>query len=360
MKKTICLTAAFIVPALLCGQTMSIEEYEPKSGLVVPEHKISRAKYPFIDVHNHQRATTPERAKQLLSDMDSINMRIMVNLSGGYGDSFKRTVDAMKAASKDRFVVFANINFSDIDAPDYSKKAAAQLAADVKSGAQGMKIFKNFGMDLRDSKGQRIHVNDPRFDELFETCGKLNIPVLIHTAEPPGLFQPMDKYNERWLELKMYPRRGRSPEQYPKWEVIMAEQHNLFAKHPRTKFINAHMGWLGGDLGALGKLLDRLPNVYVELAAVVEELGRQPRNAKTFYIKYQDRVLFGKDTWNVKEYPTYFRILESDDEYFDHDRKHHGLWKMYGLELPDEVLKKLYYKNALKVIPGLNTAIFPK
>ncbi len=349
-----------LAPLLLAGQTMSVEEFEPKSGLVVPQHKVERAKYPVIDVHNHQRTTSPERLKDLLRDMDTINVRIMVNLSGGYGDAFKRNVEAMKAASKERFVVFANINFTGIDEPDYPKKAAAQFAADVKNGAQGLKIFKNLGMDLKDTKGQRIPVDDPRFDELFELCGKLGIPVLIHTAEPRGLFQPMDKYNERWLELKLYPGRGRTPERYPSWESIIAEQHRLFAKHPNTKFINAHLGWLGGDLDALGKLLDRLPNVNTEVSAVMEELCRQPRYAKKFLIKYQDRVMFGKDTWRASEYPTYYRILETDDEYFDHDRKYHGMWKAYGLDLPDEVLKKVYYKNALKLIPGLDQTGWPQ
>jgi predicted TIM-barrel fold metal-dependent hydrolase len=357
--KTLILLFTASVPAVVLGQSISIEEFEPKTLLVVPEHQVPRAKFPVIDVHNHQRANSPERLQQLLKDMDSINVRIMVNLSGGYGENLKRNVDAMKGAAKDRFVVFANINFSDIDAPDYSKRAAEQFAADVKNGAQGLKIFKNFGMDLKDTKGQRIKVDDPRFDELFELCGRLGLPVLIHTAEPKRLFMPMDKYNEGWLELKLYPGRGRSPERYPSWETLIAEQHSLFAKHPNTKFIDAHMGWLGIDLGSLGKLLDRLPNVYTEISAVVEELGRQPRTAQKFFMKYQDRIMFGKDTWRASEYPTYYRILETTDEYFDSDRKYHGMWKMYGLDLPDDVLKKVYYKNALKLIPGLNPAGFP-
>jgi predicted TIM-barrel fold metal-dependent hydrolase len=347
------------VPAVLVAQSISIEEYEPKSLLVVPQHPAPRAKYPVIDVHNHQRTAPPERLQQVLKDMDSINVRIMVNLSGGYGENFKRNVDAMKAASKDRFVVFANINFSNIDDPDYPQRAAAEFAEDVRNGAQGLKIFKNFGMDLKDTKGQRIHVDDPRFDRLFELCGKLGTPVLIHTAEPKGLFQPMDKYNERWLELKQYPGRGRPSDRYPSWESLIAEQHALFARHPHTKFIDAHLGWLGIDLGSLGKLLDRLPNVYTEVSAVLEELGRQPRQARQFFLKYQDRIMFGKDTWRASEYPTYYRVFETADEYFDSDRKYHGIWKLYGMDLPDEVLKKLYYKNALRVIPGLSQSGWP-
>jgi predicted TIM-barrel fold metal-dependent hydrolase len=341
------------------GQTISIEEYSPRSLLVVPEHRVTRAKYPFIDIHNHQRGGSAEQVDRLVKDMDGLNLRIMVNLSGGYGDRFKQTVQALKSRYPDRFAVFANIDFSGIDEPDYAKRAAAQFEADVRGGAQGLKIFKNFGMDLKDGKGQRIHVDDPRFDLLFETCARLGLPVMIHTGEPKGLFDPMDKYNERWLELKLYPGRGRPPERYPPWEDLMAEQLKLFARHPKTVFINAHMGWLGIDLARLGRLFDQHPNVHADISAVVEELGRQPRFAREFFIKYQDRLMFGKDTWRPVEYGTYFRVFETADEYFDHDRKYHGTWKLYGLDLPDQVLRKLYYKNALRVVPGLTLPTIP-
>lgn len=342
------------------GQSVTIEEYEPRTLLVVPQHPVARAKYPLIDVHNHQRAGSPEQVDRLVRDMDGLNLRIMVNLSGGYGDRLKQSIAALKSRYPDRFAVFANINFTDLDKPDYPQRAAAQLEEDVRAGAQGLKIFKNFGMDLKDSNGQRVHVDDPRFGPVFETCARLGIPVLIHTAEPKGLFDPVDKYNERWLELKLYPGRGRPPERYPSWEELLAEQHRLFARHPKTTFINAHMGWLGIDLARLGALLDKMPNVNVDISAVVEELGRQPRFARQFFIKYQDRVLFGKDTWRPAEYGTYFRVFETADEYFEHDRKYHGMWKLYGLDLPDEVLRKLYYRNALRVVPGLNAAGFPR
>jgi predicted TIM-barrel fold metal-dependent hydrolase len=339
---------------------MSIEEYEPKSTLVVPEHMVTRAKYPFIDVHNHQYGLNPEKVDQLVKDMDGINLRIMVNLSGGYGDRLKENVHILKDRYKDRFVVFANVDFSNIDAPDYSRRAAAQLEQDVRSGAQGLKLFKNFGMDLKDTKGQRIHVDDPRFDPVWDMCAKLKIPVLIHTGEPWSFFQPQDRYNERWLELKQFPQRARPPDRYPSWETLMAEQHHLFASHPKTIFINAHLGWLGGNLAELGRLMDQMPNMYTEIGAVLAELGRQPPFAREWFIKHQDRVLFGKDTWAPDEYHYYFRVLETADEYFDYYRKRHAFWKMYGLDLPDDVLKKLYYKNALRIIPGLNAAGFPQ
>ena len=353
----------FLLFALLSSsvlaQTMSIEEYDPKSTLVVPQHPVTRAKYPFIDVHNHQWSLTPEKVDKLVADMDSINLRIMVNLSGGYGDRLQENVAILKDRYKDRFVVFANLDFSKIDDAGYGQRAATQLEQDVRHGAQGLKFFKNFGMDLKDGKGQRVHVDDPRFELVWEMCARLHIPVLIHTGEPWSFFQPQDRFNERWLELKQFPQRARPPDRYPSWETLMAEQHHLFATHPKTIFINAHLGWLGGNLGELGRLMDQMPNMYTEIGAVLAELGRQPRFARQWFIQHQDRVLFGKDTWEPSEYAYYFRVLETADEYFDYYRKRHAFWKMYGLDLPDDVLKKLYYKNALRVIPGLSAAGFP-
>jgi uncharacterized protein len=350
----------FASTLLLAQQTMSIEEYEPKSTLVVPQHPVTRAKYPLIDVHNHQDgAMAADRLDQLVRDMDGINLQVMVNLSGGYGAKLAAAVKNMKGRYPKRFVVFANIDFTGLDDPGYPARAAAQLEADLKAGASGLKIFKPFGMDLKDGKGRRVHVDDPRFDEVFEACAQHKVPVLIHTAEPRQFFQPQDKYNERWLELKQFRQRARPPEKYPAWETLMEEQHRLFARHPNTIFIDAHLGWLGGDLAELGRLMDRYPNMYTEIAAVLAELGRQPRFAREWFIQRQDRVLFGKDIWEPSEYHTYFRVLETADEYFPYFRKRHAFWSMYGLGLPDEVLRKLYYQNALRIIPGIDRSAFP-
>jgi predicted TIM-barrel fold metal-dependent hydrolase len=350
-----------LLPALAAAQSMSIEDYEPKSTLVVPQHPVARAKYPFIDVHNHQDTDLSEAAvAQMVGAMDAMNMRVMVNLSGGQGEELVRGLATLKGRYPKRFVVFANLDFAGIEDPGWGERAAAQLEKDVRNGAQGLKIFKNLGMTVKDRQGRRVAADDSRLDPVFEKCATLGIPVLIHTAEPKSFFDPQDKYNERWLELKQFPQRARPPDKYPPWEQLIGEQHHLFAKHPKTKFIDAHLGWLGGDLARLGRLFDALPNVYTEIGAVLAELGRQPRFAREWFVKYQDRVMFGKDTWEPSEYPVYFRVLETADEYFDYYRKRHAFWKMYGLELPDEVLKKLYYKNALAVIPGLDAAEFPK
>ncbi|RPI27220.1 MAG: amidohydrolase [Acidobacteria bacterium] len=352
------IAVVLLITGVAAAQTMSIEEYEPKSTLVVPEHKTNRAKYPFIDVHSHQRSPSSADVDQLVRDMDAMNMAVMVNLSGGSGESLKHNVAELKGRYKDRFVVFANLDFSGIDDPKYGDRAAAQLEEDVRNGAQGLKIFKNLGMTLTDGSGKRIPVDDPRFDPVWRACARLGIPVLIHTAEPWSFFQPQDRVNERWLELKLHPSRARPAGRYTSWEALIAEQHRLFARHPKTTFINAHLGWMGNDLTKLGQLLDKLPNVQTEIGAVLYELGRQPRFARQWLIKYQDRVMFGKDAWEPSEYPYYFRVLETQDEYFDYYRKYHAFWKMYGLDLPDEVLQKLYFKNALRVIPGINGGRF--
>ncbi len=351
---------AAITP-VLAQSTLSIEEYEPKSTLVVPQHPTTRAKLPFIDVHSHQRPNmTPEQVDKLVADMDGINLRILVNLSGGSGERLKRNIATLKERYPKRFAVFANVDFQGIDDPGWSARAVAALEADVKNGAQGLKIFKNLGMDLKDSKGQRVRTDDPRIDPVWAACGRLGIPVLIHTGEPASFFDAIDKNNERWLELKQFPNRARPSDRYPSWATVMGEQHNVFAKHPKTTFINAHLGWMGGNLGELGRLMDRLPNMHTEIGAVLAELGRQPRFAREWFIKYQDRVMFGKDIWEPSEYHYFFRVLETADEYFDYYRRRHAFWKMYGLDLPADVLKKVYYKNALRAVPGLDKTAFPQ
>jgi len=201
-------------------------------------------------------------------------------------------------------------------------------------------------------------VDDPRLDKIWEKCAELKIPVLIHTADPKPFWDPMDEKNERWLELATHP--GRREENNPvRFETLIEEQHRMFEKNKHTTFIAAHFGWYPNDLANLGKLLDQMPNVNVEFGAVIAELGRQPRAAKKFFEKYQDRILFGKDSWVPEEYSTYFRVLETEDEYFPYHKKYHAFWRMYGIGLPDAILKKVYYKNALRIIPNIDKSLFP-
>ncbi|MGB3464648.1 MAG: amidohydrolase family protein [Cyclobacteriaceae bacterium] len=350
--------------------TMSFEEYNPKSSLVVPENIVKKAKYPFIDVHNHQWNLKEEGMPKLISEMNSLNMATMVNLSGrgfnrfagdvGSQDYLKGMIDLIGKTAENRMVVFTNISFKDIGQPGWTENAVRQLEEDVKNGASGLKIYKSLGLRTEDSDGNRVPVNDKRLDPIWAKCGELGIPVLIHSADPALFWQPMDKDNERWLELKLRPGRKRGPDNPVPFEQIMAEQHDVFAKHPNTTFINAHFGWMANDLQKLGEFLESYPNVYVEIGAIIAELGRQPKMANWFFEKYQDRVLFGKDSYRVEEYYTYFRVLETGDEYFPYYKKYHAYWRMYGLALPDHILKKLYYKNALKIIPNINKNLFPE
>jgi len=337
------------------GRVPTVEEYQPKSTLLTPEHNIERAKYPFVDIHSHHWNPTAEHVEQVVKEMDAINLRVLVNLSGGTGEDLKKTLAVMKGRYPNRFVVFANLNYDDLNTPGYGKRAAARLQQDVKNGAQGLKIFKNYGMDLKYANGERVHVDDPEFDAVWEKCAELKIPVLIHIAEPSPFFDPWDYQNERWEELREFPQRARPPSKYPAFETLIAERNRMFAKHPRTNFIAAHLAFHGNDLERLGKLFDANPNVYVDIAAVLAELGRQPYSAHDFLVKYQDRVLMGKDIYEVTEYKWYFRALETRDEYFEYYRKRHAFWRIYGFQVPDEVLKKIYYENALKLVPGLAT-----
>lgn len=338
---------------------MDFEKYDPPSSLVVPEHKLTRAKFPFIDVHSHHwRNIDAAYFKKLKGEMNNMHMGIIVNLSGGTGENLKKMVDSAKTYLPGRFVVFANINIRSIDEPDWATNTVKALENDYKNGARGLKIYKSQGMDDKDSQGKRIRIDDPRIGPVWDKSAELGIPVLIHSGDPASFWQPADENNERWLELKT--RGGRSRVGFEaSWEQILTEQLTIFRRHKKTTFINAHMGWYPNNLGKLAELMEEMPNMNVEIGAVIAELGRQPRQAHAFFTKYQDRILFGKDSYVVDEYPTYFRVLETADEYFPYHKRYHAFWRMYGIQLPDDILKKVYYKNALRLIPGLDKSLFP-
>lgn len=357
-RLSLLLVFIIICPLAVLSQEMGFEEYNPKSTLVVPGKEITQAKFPFVDVHSHQRDMSVDKLKKLVADMDALNEAIMVNLSGGSGKSLKDKIDNINKSYPNRFVVFANVDFDDVGKAGWGEKAAAQLEQDIKTGAKGLKIFKSLGLRYTDTDGKRLAIDDKRLDPIWAKCGEMGVPVLIHAADPKSFWDDMNSDNERWLELKTHPRRKRSATDPAPWGQIIEEQHNVFKRHPNTKFINAHMGWYANDLAKLGRLLDEIPNMSVGIAAVIAELGRQPQNAREFFIKYQDRVLFGKDSWKPEEFPTYFRVLESNDEYFPYYKKYHAFWAMYGLNLPDDILKKLYYQNALNLIPELDKSLF--
>jgi len=334
----------------------SILDYRPKSTLVAPQHLVPKAKYPAIDFHGHPGGliSSAEGLKTLFADLDKLNVGLMLSAENMSGARLASTVATVKASPyAKRVAFFTGINFSGVG-PGWAAKAIAQLEADVAAGAVGVgEVDKGFGMSIRKADGSRLQLDDPEIAPIFDACARLNLPVFIHTAEPPEFFEPIDMRNERWLELQLFPSRARPADRFPTFETLMAERDRLFKAHPKTTFVAAHLAWHGSDLARLAKLFDAMPNVYAEMGAVLYDLGRQPRLAHDFLVKYSQRVLFGKDSYQPSEYPYYWRVLETKDDYFDYYRDYHAFWKMYGLDLPDEVLKDIYYRNALRITPGL-------
>jgi predicted TIM-barrel fold metal-dependent hydrolase len=341
----------------------SILDYHPRSTLVVPVHLVPRARFPTVDIHGHPPTLlSPEIVNQVGAAMDALNLQVMVNATPSSGERLAQQLAAVKASRyAGRFVMFASLDLRNVG-PGSGTRIAAQLEADVKAGAVGIgEIMKSFGLSIRKADGTRLKLDDPELDPVWKTAAKLRIPVFIHVGDPAEFFEPIDFNNERWLELALYPdRRYQDRSRFPSFEDLMAERDRLLARHPNTIWVLAHLGWHAQNLARLGAMFDRNRNLYSEVGAVLYDLGRQPRTARAFMIKYQDRILFGKDSFQPDEYPYYWRVFETDDEYFDYYRNYHAFWKLYGLALPDSVLRKLYYGNALKIIPGLPRGGFPK
>jgi uncharacterized protein len=342
----------------------SILDYRPRSTLVIAEHKVPRAKYPAIDFHGHpQGIATAEGIARLGASMDSLNLRVMVVANNMTGDALKTALQTVAASSKmkDRVRILTGIDFRNVG-PGWADKAIAQLRADVAAGAVGVgEIGKGLGLSTRKADGTRLRIDDRDLDPVWQECARLGIPVFIHTADPQEFFKDtIDYTNERWLELALFPQRRYPPEQFPGFEQLMTERNNLFRRHPRTTFVAAHMGWHANDLGRLAKMLTEMPNVYTEMGAVLYDIGRQPRAAHDFFIKFQDRILFGKDSFQPEEYPYYWRVFETRDDYFDYYRDYHAFWKLYGIDLPDAVLKKVYFANALRITKGLPQGGWPR
>jgi len=342
----------------------SIVDYRPKATLVTAEHLVPKAKFPAIDYHGHPQGllNSAEGLDSLVASLDALNIRVMVSADNMSGDRLTRTLDVIRSSPhKDRVRVLAGVNFTGVG-PGWAEKATAQLEADLKAGAVGIgEISKGFGLRSRKPDGSRLKIDDPELDPFWEACARLKIPVFIHTADPSEFFKPIDFHNERWLELALFGDRRYPPGSgNPSFEELMTERDNLFRRHPKTTFIAAHMGWHANDLGRLSKMLDAMPNVYTEVGAVLYDIGRQPRAAHDFFVKYQDRLLFGKDSFQPEEYPYYWRVFETKDEYFDYYRNYHAFWKLYGIDLPDAVLKKLYFGNAARLTPGIPQAGWPR
>lgn len=328
--------------------------YDPVPTLEADEHEVARAAVPATDVHCHWSERQDPSA--MLAAMDARNIERAVNLSGGWGSRFDRMIE-MCSVAPDRLLVFCNVDFSRIDEADFAEAAVAELRRCRERGAAGLKIFKDLGLRIRDGSGSLVAIDDARLDPIWEACGALGMPVLIHTADPIAFFEPVDEHNERWMQLKRHPGWSYYGTDVPSRETLLAQRDRMIARHPGTTFIGAHMGGDSADLAALGRRLEALPNLVVDMSARVAELGRQPYTARRFFIEYQDRILFGTDRYPGREEQPrsriYFRFLETDDEYFDYyenDFPPTGEWKIYGLFLPHDVLAKVYKSNADRVL----------
>ena len=336
-----------------------VDDFWPRSELVVPEHEVPRAKFTAIDAHNHLPIDDPRMEgvdlDQFVSMMDALNVQTVVNLSGGTGPFLERTLDKLDRAYPGRFVTFCNVDWSGVGGEGWTERAAEQLEAHVRTGARGLKIFKQLGLHWRDTDGRLVMPDDPRISGLWDKAGELDVPVLIHTADPVAFFTPLDRFNEGRGTLLRRPEWYFYGRDFPSFDDLIASLYRLIEAHPDTTFITAHAGCYSENLGFVSEMLDKYPNLYTDFSARASQLGRAPYSARAWFLKYSDRILFGTDNRpSVEMYRSWFRFVETADEYFDQSPPPSGgpvrPWKLYGVYLPDEVLRKVYYENAARLL----------
>lgn len=341
---------------------MQLTEFFPTSMLVTSQTQIDRPRYPVIDAHNHLGGDfgagwVHRPVEELLDVMDQMNIKTLVDLDGGWGeDILESHLDTFKQKAPERFAMFGGINWQawKETGKGFAEFAAARLRTQAARGAQGLKVWKPFGLSVRDADDQLVRVNDPRLDPIWSTAAELRLPVIIHVADPVAFFLPLDASNERWEELQAHPDWHFPSPPYPPFLRILEDLASLVERHPHTTFIGAHVGCYAENLQWVGRLLERCPNFYIDISARISELGRQPFSARRFFLRFPDRILFGTDVPPHPEmYQVYYRFLETEDEYFPYDLgpiPGQGRWNIYGLHLPDEVLAQVYYRNAERIM----------
>ena len=331
---------------------LPLKDWQPRSMLRTKVTRLERAAFPVIDAHNHLGRA--EDVAAVLGAMDAAGVETVVNLDGMWGDKLREEVRRFDRAHPGRFLTYALVDMRGVDEPGWTRRTVARLERDFRAGAKGLKWHKSLGLGYRDSKGKLLRVDDERLDPVWELCGKHRRPVAIHTSDPAAFFTPLDRFNERWHELNAHPDWLFVGKDYPPRDELLEQRNRVIGRHPKTTFVAAHFGNNPEDLSAVGRWLERYPNLYVDIDARISELGRQPYSARRFFIKHQDRVLFGTDTFprDPEIFRVYYRFLESDDEYWDCAAGHHrqGFWMIYGIHLPRPVLEKIYRLNAKKVL----------
>lgn len=344
---------------------MPLRAYAPRSALVTPQTAIERPRFPVVDAHAHLGQLLPTASfsgdwpqrpvAELVDELDAAGVRALVDLDGGWGEQLRRELARYREPYPERFVVFAGPDYSAFARePEVGGYLARQLRDSVQAGAQGLKIWKPLGLSLRDARGRLYPVNDPRLDALWAQAGELGVPVLIHVADPVAFFAPFDRHNERWEELRWATQWRYYGTDVPSFEALMDQFADLVGRHPATTFVGAHVGGYAEDLRWVGAMLDAHPNYYVDLGARLAELGRQPYSAREFFLAHADRILFGTDTPpDRRVYSLYYRFLETRDEYFSYTPDEippQGRWAIYGIGLPDDVLRRVYLENAARLL----------
>ncbi len=351
---------------------LDLHQFQPRSMLHVPETKVPRARFPVVDFHTHLSWSQGEKMKplatsgELLEVMDRKNVRAMVNLTGGVGRGLEQTIQEYQQAHPGRFLVFTEPWWDRANQPGYGRFQAEELERAKRADARGLKVLKRLGLFLRENitTGPLVKVDDPRFDPMWEASGALKLPVAIHVSDPEAFFLPIDRFNERYEELNNHPDWSFYGKDFPSNRELLEARNRVFARHPGTQFVALHVGNNAENLAYVSECLDRFPNMHVELGARIGELGRQPRTARKFFDRYQDRILFGTDAvprgfetpqqvFGDELYEIYYRFLETEDEYFDYAPAlvpPQGRWKIYGLGLPETILRKVYYENATRIL----------
>ncbi|MEY2413252.1 MAG: hypothetical protein QOD84_1858 [Acidobacteriaceae bacterium] len=350
-----------VAPDAESKKNLLLKDFHPVSMLHARSHDVQSAKFYVVDVHNHvndaARIDEHMDPRRVIEVMNRTNVKTIVILTGMWGNKLQAVIDEMVKPYPGRFMVFTQIDWSRIDDPNFSQEMVKQLHDAVRRGARGLKVLKDLGLADRDKTGKLIAVDDPRLDPIWEECGRLGIPVAIHVTDPEAFFHPVDNTNERYEELTEHPDWSFYGPQFPSKESILAARDHVFARHPKTTFVALHMANWPENLDYVSGMLEKYPNVMVEFGAREAELGRQPRRAGAFFLKYQDRIMFGTDN-EVTEpmYRNQFRWLETDDEYFDYwGYPDQGRWKIYGMALPDAVLEKIYHRNAERMFAQFKT-----
>ncbi len=355
------------------GRQLLLDQFRPQSMLRAPQKNVTRAKFPLVDIHTHFRYRLRHDAEQLdafVAEMDRHHIAVCVSLDGGLGTDFDEHAKFLWTKYPKRFAIFANIDWVGDGKQDdpstwachqqgFARETVQKLRAAVTQGACGLKLFKRFGLQYRNPDGSLVRIDDARWDPIWQVCGELKIPVIIHTADPAAFFLAINEQNERWEELHRHPEWSFPADRFPARSDLLAARNRVIARHPGTTFIGAHVANNPEDLQQVARWLERYPNLVVEFASRIGELGRQPYTARRFMERYADRVLFGTDgPWPTRRIQLYFQFLETYDEYFPYSEKEfppQGFWQIYGVGLSDETLRKIYYENALRIVPGLES-----